>query len=1027
MAGLVAGLRRPGRPAGVAPGATRPADPRRRLAARRAGELGRLRANRPADRRARARRRPERRRRRARRRAHRARRRRRAVRRVRRRPARAGRRRRRCGSTRSSSLPAGNDGPAGPGYGSDRRPRRRPGGADGRRGRPPAARRAEVPVVVRAGLRVAARPAAPARRRGPARRPGRTGARARDAAPTARGAAARRFFDRHGLQPRRRPRGAAPGRRRPGAPPSRTPRRREPPRSSSTATQLPAGGSALDERLDVPVRRRPAARGAGVARRTLARDGTATSRSARRAASRNGGDGALAPFSSRGLAFDGRVKPDVVAPGVARRDRRARRERRRLAALRHRQRHERRGARRRRRRRAARAGAARARRAPTLTQPARGHGAAAPRHDRRGAGRRPRRRSARAAAAELGADPRHARVRPRRQGDGWHADARARRPQRLDAPADSCDVRVAAAAAASCRPRRRSSRPARSRAGTRRITRRGARRRRAPAAALGRGRDRIVAARQPAARVPWAITFAPPPASLTRRVALSERSVHARPTRRRPCSRFARASCATCAAGDELRPVARLDVELWRSDGARIGLLARLRDLLPGRYAFGLTGRGPDGSAARARAATSSRLVAFPTGDGPADAPDASRFTHQVGDRLYSAVCRTCRPRSARDHARRARHRIFARTRSRSRSSSCGAWPRRSTSTRTSSTSSRSARRPSSSRSRRDGRRLDHDVFEGYRVTHNIARGPSKGGIRYHPDVTLDEVKALAMWMTWKCALMGIPFGGAKGGVVCNPKQLSRARARAHDAPLHERRSSTRSGPRRTSRRRTSAPSPRVMAWIFDTYSMNKGHSVLGVVTGKPLDDRRLARPRSRRPRAARSTCCRGARRASKEPRRRLTRRRAGLRQRRQLPRAVPRTRTAPRSSRSPTRQRRRPQPGRASTSPAAIAHKQETGSLAGLKGTEPITNEELLLLECDVLAPCALEQVITADERRQGQGVDHRRGRERPDRRRRPTRSSRTAASSSSRTSSPTRAASSSRTSSGCRASRSTSGRRTR
>src|SRR5438067_12217453 len=65
-------------------------------------------------------------------------------------------------------------------------------------------------------------------------------------------------------------------------------------------------------------------------------------------------------------------------------------------------------------------------------------------------------------------------------------------------------------------------------------------------------------------------------------------------------------------------------------------------------------------------------------------------------------------------------------------------------------------------------------VFKGYRVTHNIARGPSKGGIRYHPDVTVDEVKALAMWMTWKCALMGIPFGGAKGGVGCNPKQMSR-------------------------------------------------------------------------------------------------------------------------------------------------------------------------------------------------------------------------------------------------------------
>src|SRR5689334_300890 len=125
-------------------------------------------------------------------------------------------------------------------------------------------------------------------------------------------------------------------------------------------------------------------------------------------------------------------------------------------------------------------------------------------------------------------------------------------------------------------------------------------------------------------------------------------------------------------------------------------------------------------------------------------------------------------------------------------------------------------------------------VFEGHRVTHNVARGPSKGGIRYHPDVTLDEVKALAMWMTWKCALSGIPFGGAKGGVVCNPKTMSEG------------------GLQRMTRRFTSEiineigpekdiPAPdvgtdgRVMAWIFDTYSMNKGHSVLGVVTGKPL------------------------------------------------------------------------------------------------------------------------------------------------------------------------------------------------
>ena len=79
----------------------------------------------------------------------------------------------------------------------------------------------------------------------------------------------------------------------------------------------------------------------------------------------------------------------------------------------------------------------------------------------------------------------------------------------------------------------------------------------------------------------------------------------------------------------------------------------------------------------------------------------------------------------------------------------------------------------------RHGRRAPSASFKGYRVTHNVARGPSKGGIRYHPDVTLDEVKALAMWMTWKCALMGIPFGGAKGGVVCDPKRCRAASSSA--------------------------------------------------------------------------------------------------------------------------------------------------------------------------------------------------------------------------------------------------------
>ncbi|HZB23925.1 MAG TPA: Glu/Leu/Phe/Val dehydrogenase dimerization domain-containing protein, partial [Gaiellaceae bacterium] len=125
-------------------------------------------------------------------------------------------------------------------------------------------------------------------------------------------------------------------------------------------------------------------------------------------------------------------------------------------------------------------------------------------------------------------------------------------------------------------------------------------------------------------------------------------------------------------------------------------------------------------------------------------------------------------------------------------------------------------------------------VFSGYRVIHNIARGPSKGGIRYHLDVTLDEVKALSMWMTWKCALVGIPFGGAKGGVVVNPKELSR-----RELERMTRRFTTEIineiGPEKDIPAPDVGTDARVMAWIFDTYSMNKGHSVLGVVTGKPL------------------------------------------------------------------------------------------------------------------------------------------------------------------------------------------------
>jgi glutamate dehydrogenase (NAD(P)+) len=127
------------------------------------------------------------------------------------------------------------------------------------------------------------------------------------------------------------------------------------------------------------------------------------------------------------------------------------------------------------------------------------------------------------------------------------------------------------------------------------------------------------------------------------------------------------------------------------------------------------------------------------------------------------------------------------------------------------------------------------EMFTGFRVQHSIARGPGKGGIRYAPDVSLDEVRALASWMTWKCAVVNIPFGGAKGGVICDPKNMSRGELE------------------RMTRRYTSeiidiigpekdVPAPdmntneQTMAWIMDTYSMHEGHTVTSVVTGKPLN-----------------------------------------------------------------------------------------------------------------------------------------------------------------------------------------------
>jgi glutamate dehydrogenase (NAD(P)+) len=247
-------------------------------------------------------------------------------------------------------------------------------------------------------------------------------------------------------------------------------------------------------------------------------------------------------------------------------------------------------------------------------------------------------------------------------------------------------------------------------------------------------------------------------------------------------------------------------------------------------------------------------------------------------------------------------------------------------------------------------------AFAGYRVTHNVSRGPSKGGIRYHPDVTQDEVKALAMWMTWKCSLMGLPFGGAKGGVVCDPKtmsmrELERMTRRFTSEIINE------IGPEKDIPAPDVGTNSQTMAWIFDTYSMNKGHSVLGVVTGKPLT---IGGSLGRQEATAR-----GATFCLESALEKKGRSMQGLRVAVQgfgnvgayfAKFIAEQGATVVAISDS----------GGGIYNPngvdvaAAFAHKRGGGSLSELKGGEQVTNDELIALDCDVFAPCALEQVVT-------------------------------------------------------------------
>ncbi|HEY0349403.1 MAG TPA: Glu/Leu/Phe/Val dehydrogenase [Pyrinomonadaceae bacterium] len=248
-------------------------------------------------------------------------------------------------------------------------------------------------------------------------------------------------------------------------------------------------------------------------------------------------------------------------------------------------------------------------------------------------------------------------------------------------------------------------------------------------------------------------------------------------------------------------------------------------------------------------------------------------------------------------------------------------------------------------------------VFEGYRVQHNIARGPAKGGIRYHPNVTLDEVKALASWMTWKCATVGIPYGGGKGGVVCDPKSMSKnelerlTRRYAFEiAPII--------GPDR------DIPAPDVytdsqtMAWIMDTISMVHGHTELGVVTGKPLS---LGGSQGRHEATARGALY--ALRAACDVRGvRLKDARVAVQGFGNAGSIIARL-VAEDGARvvAACDSRCGIYAENGLDIQAVLKHKEATGSLRGLTGVKEIAPDEVLEIECDVLCPSALENSITA------------------------------------------------------------------
>lgn len=253
-----------------------------------------------------------------------------------------------------------------------------------------------------------------------------------------------------------------------------------------------------------------------------------------------------------------------------------------------------------------------------------------------------------------------------------------------------------------------------------------------------------------------------------------------------------------------------------------------------------------------------------------------------------------------------------------------------------------------------DGRTV---VMTGFRVQHSLSRGPAKGGLRYHPAVSLDEVKALAMWMSWKCALVNIPFGGAKGGVICDPKALSQRElerlTRRYTTEI-----SLLIGPDFDIPAPDMGTNAQTMAWIMDTYSMHRGYSVPAVVTGKPLS----IGGSEGRPEAT----GRGVVYCIQEAAKRIGLQIQGARvavmgfgnvgeSAARLLHELGATVVAVSDSQGGIMN------AAGLDHQAVFRHKQETGTVVGAPRSTTITNDELLQLEVDILIPAALESVITS------------------------------------------------------------------